>query len=199
VDTDGWTEDMSMRSLFGDLCSGQSFFYDGEVRLQVEKMAGLQGQDGGKKRKRKQGDSQETASQESGDESESYRTAKVNADDTKSKDDDCQSEKQQVHVRSNDPKIEQKHSRASSEESNRPDNLIVIDSDSEEVSIDHSVFDGMKGGETIYTPNPKHKSQSMVKGRQPAGGSAERRDARIDAYMAAKRCLDESDADEWNW
>lgn len=193
VDTEGWTEGMSMESLFGDLCSEKSFFYDGDVRLQVGKTAEV----GSKKRKRKQRDSQETASQESDNEGESYRSVKTNADETKSKDFGNQSAGQQPDVLSKDSKTEQKNSRAPSNEINYADNLIVIESDSEEDSIGHSVFDGIDGGQAAS--NLTSKSRKMIQEQHSIGEDAGRREARIEAYKAAKRCLDERDANEWNW
>ncbi|KEF62241.1 uncharacterized protein A1O9_00213 [Exophiala aquamarina CBS 119918] len=196
VDTEGWTEDMSMESLFGDLCSEKRFFYDGNVRLQVEKIAELQGPAGGK-RKRKQGDSQETASQESDVERESYRSAKANANDTKFKHSEHQPERRQPDVNAYDSNTEWEITRASSKEIDRVEDLIVIESDSEEDSIGQSVFDGIHGSEAM--PDPEQKSQKMVEEQQSTEENAGRRRTRIEAYIAAKRCLDESDATEWNW
>jgi DNA cross-link repair 1C protein len=36
VDVDGWTEDVSMQSLFGDLCSETTFYHDTEIKAEVE-------------------------------------------------------------------------------------------------------------------------------------------------------------------
>lgn len=201
VDTEAWTEDMSMESLFGDLCSEKAFFYDGEIRNQVEKLREFQELVGDKKRKRRQGDSQETASQESADEQETYKTAKTNADDTKAKDCAYQSDRKQRDVSSNESKGEQKNNEATATETAAADNVILIesdsDSDSEEESIGLSAFDGVDEHETILISKQK-RSETADEEHSPDESGA-RREARVEAYMAAKRCLNENDATEWNW
>lgn len=192
VDPEGWTEDMSMESLFGDLCSEETFFYDDQVRSQVKSAPELPVS--GKKRKRGQQDSQETASQESENEQKSYRSAKTNATDTKAKDDDHQPHEQQGHNVSSSTNTEQ---RTIFKEIDRGDKIIVIDSDSDpnsdsdpgsdKVSMDLSTFDGIADTNQGQDDEPPREENDI------------RRQARIEAYRAAKRCLNGNDTTEWNW
>ncbi|KAK5057518.1 hypothetical protein LTR84_011518 [Exophiala bonariae] len=159
VETVGWTQEMSMKSLFGDLCSEKIFFYDEQVREQVQDAPELQG--GGKKRKRAQPDSQETASQES--------------------------EVERSDIVSSNLKVGQK---TVFNGTHQGDNIILIESETEsegeEHSIDVSVFDGIAEEDSVETSKSKE-------------GNAARRKSRMEAYQAAKRCLDENDSNEWNW
>jgi len=51
VELDSWSENVSMKSLFGDLCSGKTFYHDEEVRQKAKDYATQQGENNNKKRK----------------------------------------------------------------------------------------------------------------------------------------------------
>lgn len=163
VEIVGWSEDMSMESLFGDLCSEKVFFHDEQVREQVQKASDFQG--GGKKRKRGQQDSQETASQESENE-----PGVVVSSETKSEHNDAFNG------------------------ADHGDNVILVESEteteSEEHSIDLLILDDLTGADASHTSGPSGQSTEK---------NDARRKARLEAYQAAKRCLNENDGNEWNW
>ena len=75
VEIEAWTEEVSMQSLFGDLCSGTIFFYDSQVRHQVSDFKAIQEAKNSLKRKRDE-DSQ-SQGQEDPEESRSFESAKA--------------------------------------------------------------------------------------------------------------------------
>ena len=73
IDEDSWSEEMSMKTLFGDLCSENCFEHDRQLRTRLEEKKDRDEMEGGKKRKREdQHDTQESESSR-----EAYETAKV--------------------------------------------------------------------------------------------------------------------------
>ena len=75
VEIEAWTQEVSMQSLFGDLCSDTIFFHDSQVRHEVSDFKAMQEAKNSLKRKRDE-DSQ-SQGQEDAEESRSFESARA--------------------------------------------------------------------------------------------------------------------------
>jgi hypothetical protein len=185
VELQSWSEEVSMKTLFGDLCSEGIFYHDQEAREQVEEIRQQQPDNKSKKRKRTLEDSQETATEDEDeaedDAREEFETARMNMAHSTGT-----SGKQQRHngvVKDvTQSQAELNKIKEAFHRINGGRDVITLESDSDEDTAVLSVFDG-------------HPQEDRGK----RGGSDERRTARVEAYDAAQLCLKQNDPSEWNW
>lgn len=198
VDLESWSEDLSMEDLFGDLCAEKTFYYDQETRQQVEEWRERESLNlaSGRKRKRGEEDSQETATQEDNPEEEVYQSARTNND------------RQSSAAREKAPAGETVIKDAQvdvfkEEESDRI--YITLEDDSDENLVSLSMFDSIPEERMATFPmelaseSPKRLSaQTADDGDAPDDHEQSRRYARLEAYRAARHCLVRNDSSQWD-
>ncbi|KIW87318.1 uncharacterized protein Z519_11954 [Cladophialophora bantiana CBS 173.52] len=210
-----WSEELSMQALFGDLCADQRFYFDQETRELVEKSKeeeSLSSAAGGK-RKRGDDDTQQTESQDTnhndgvsvGEDGEALQPPKKATKLRDAAPDEEGSNQEQRELSPTSlPKVDAVFRQRDG--SIDGDSLGVDDSDGE--SLSPSAFDGQPGDQLVLSDEDVEEQSSGVEldcqgvhklGSRPldAEDTLERRQERLWAYKAAKKCLVHNDSSDW--
>ncbi|EXJ59950.1 hypothetical protein A1O7_04098 [Cladophialophora yegresii CBS 114405] len=218
VSLETWSEDLSMESLFGDLCSEQLFCYDQETR---DTVAGLQGHNGvmnrvrGKMRRDDDDDdSQRTQSQNAGGYEPSSPVEFASplrpseSEDTKSPSKLPKEEKIGIPPVHHPRKIES----ASRQHHTILDGSTSLDG-SDSQTLSSPAFDSQPGqpldsSMDVYLDNGLGDEDFQVAREGLASGEnrsansriekAQRKQARLDAYYAARHAILSNDVSEWD-
>lgn len=213
VDLGSWSEELSMHALFGDLCSGQEFYFDQETRREWEEQRELGDLNvtTGRKRKREEENTQETETQDCEDQDridlevtmEEITLIGVGLDrGPPGITEDAVSEGKI------EPPSDRRLDRIEGTFRRRHYGRNCLDEDdSEEDSLPLSLFEDTAVDQLLLREAKTPRSSSS----QPRNHSSQddvddadehemlsRRQARIDAYKAARLCLIGNDSIQWD-
>ncbi|KIY02843.1 uncharacterized protein Z520_01308 [Fonsecaea multimorphosa CBS 102226] len=212
-----WTEELSMQALFGDLCSEQTFYFDQETREVVEKLREGNGpRSASGKRKRADDDTQETESQNTnnddhisvGEEMEILSPLKKTAG-LRDAEPDLESCNQKAYEPNPDGVPQ---ARAAFRQRRRSLDCDLLEDDTNDEPLSPSVFDSQPGDQLVLSHEDIEEQSSRLSGAQrglqglykldslslDAKEKLIRRQERIWAYKAAKRCLEHNDSSDWD-
>ncbi|KAK5454167.1 hypothetical protein LTS15_006167 [Exophiala xenobiotica] len=226
VDPESWSPEVSMEALFGDLCSGEEFFFDHAVReeMKLRESIGVSNGRKGKRNGDEDENTQETETQEEVDPEDVFETAQAQVEGGV-----CDSAKcpgiEQSSIESKLNTMNDRHIndlekiRAAFLRINRGKNYIDLEDEmvgslafsdfSSQIEID-SELSGQLEQEALQkvlsTSHGKRRGEEDIILR---GGDAiicdgvredadSRRFARMEAYMAARRCLLGNDSSAWD-
>ncbi|KIW11372.1 hypothetical protein PV08_10672 [Exophiala spinifera] len=218
VDPETWTDEVSMEALFGDLCSSKYFFFDKMVRNAVEEKKIVAPSYSGKRKRDwiAEAQSQETQASHELDHEDAFETAQAEADieqkqnlvlhNTGSTATDLLNDTLDK-IRAAFLQINQGRTRIDLED-DRIDSLATSDFESQTGSssklprkqnegIVLQVLPEASTHQDNVLPTELETSTQGVFGDDQLENDQRSR-ARMEAYMAAKRCLQDNDSSEWD-
>jgi DNA cross-link repair 1C protein len=168
VDQNSWTEDVSMESLFGDLCSEQVFYYDQQIREELGEIR-VAGVSGKRKRDDDEDDTPKTKSQNLGPLSPALVTSPA-------------AELPDDKVKNELPAVQKEEQGDDAIVERVPHNCNYAQVDSQFSTMSAFEYSSQDGSSLSA------EQQDLA---------AARTQGRVQAYMAAKRALSGDDASEW--
>ncbi|KAL6245879.1 hypothetical protein RBB50_007032 [Rhinocladiella similis] len=219
VDLDSWTDELSMEALFGDLCSTKDFFFDKMVRNALKEKEIHVPSHGGKRKRAwvEGGQSQETQTSHELDVEEVFETAQAEAEVGQKKDVALNSSGSTTTDALNDTldKI-----RAAFLRINKGQTRIDLEND-RMGSLTTSDFEPQAGSfsqpskrqiedvvlqvlsetsanlDTVLSTGFETSVEEVL-GIEQSAHNDQRSHARMEAYLAARRCLQDNDSSEWD-
>jgi DNA cross-link repair 1C protein len=169
VDQENWSEDVSVESLFGDLCSEQVFYYDQQIREELRHAMPPVRQTSKRKRDDDEDDTQKTESQNFGASSPVLITSPA-------------AEPPEEEIKTGSPAL--------------PDNEQEDDTIVERAAHVSSCVQVDSQYSTISAFESSSQEGACLNAEQQELAAARTR-GRVHAYMAAKRALSGNDTSEW--
>ncbi|OAL35746.1 hypothetical protein AYO20_04896 [Fonsecaea nubica] len=212
-----WTEELSIQSLFGDLCSEQTFYFDRETREEVEKLREREGPTSARgKRKRGDDDGQKRESRDTdheecmnvGERMEILVPSKQPTDLRDAELGRESSNQAKCDLSSSGIPIEQATFHQDQENVDRD----PFEDDSDSEALSPSVFDSQPGDQLSLSdtnveeqssrlPRAQYERESSYHMSNRLSGTTRNpnlRRERFRAYKAAKRCLSHNDSSDWD-
>ncbi|KAJ9646884.1 hypothetical protein H2204_000576 [Knufia peltigerae] len=219
VDLESWSDELSMEALFGDLCSSKDFFFDKIVRSTLEKKGNDAISNGGKRKRACTEDvqSQETQISDGLSLEDAFETAQAETEMGRKKDVVLNSTGSTTtdllddtldKIRSAFLRINKGQTRMDLED----DRMASLTASEFELPLDSSpqlskkqiedvvlqVLSEESAGQDTDLSTGLETSIEEVLGVESSEHNALRSRARMEAYMAARRCLHDNDSREWD-